>query len=101
MGTLFGPSIDFILLPLVYLFHYDSKAWCDFVFVSASWGPWLLNPTRGFPKIKGTFLGGPHNKDYSIFGSVLGSPLFGETTTEFSPPINSLCRTTLALDVSA
>ena len=33
----------------------------------------------GFPKIRGTFLGGPHNKDYSISGSILGS-LFRDTT---------------------
>ena len=26
----------------------------------------------------GTFLGGPHNKDYSILGSILGSPYFGK-----------------------
>ena len=30
----------------------------------------------GFPKFRGTFLGGPHNKDYSIL--VLGSPYFGK-----------------------
>ena len=28
----------------------------------------------GFPKIRGTFIGGPHNKDYSILGLILGSP---------------------------
>ena len=27
----------------------------------------------GFPKIRGTLLGGPHNKDHSILGSILGS----------------------------
>ena len=33
----------------------------------------------GFPKIRGTFFwGGPHNKDYSILGSILGSPYFGK-----------------------
>ena len=31
-----------------------------------------------FPKIRGTFLGGPNNKDYSILGSILGSPNFGK-----------------------
>ena len=31
----------------------------------------------GFPKIRGTLIGGPHNKDYSILGSILGSPDFG------------------------
>ena len=34
--------------------------------------------TWGFPKIKGTLFGGPHNKDYSILGSILGSPYFGK-----------------------
>ena len=32
----------------------------------------------GFPKIRGTFLEGPNNKDYSILGSILGSPYFGK-----------------------
>ena len=27
-----------------------------------------------FPKIRGTLFGGPHNKDYSILGSILRSP---------------------------
>ena len=30
------------------------------------------NPIWEFPKITGTFLGGPHNKDYTILGSILG-----------------------------
>ena len=32
----------------------------------------------GFPKIRGTFVGGPYNKDYSILVSILGSPYFGK-----------------------
>ena len=32
----------------------------------------------GFPKIRGTIFGSPHNKDYSILGSILGSPYFGK-----------------------
>ena len=32
----------------------------------------------GFPKIGGTCFGGPHNKDYSILGSLLGSRYFGK-----------------------
>ena len=32
----------------------------------------------GFPKIRGTFLGGPCRKDYSILGSTLGSPYLGK-----------------------
>ena len=38
-----------------------------------------------FPKIRGTLLRGPHNKDYSILGSILGSPYFGKL-----PYINSV-----------
>ena len=34
----------------------------------------------GVPKIRGTLFGGPHNKDYSIWGSILGSHYFWETT---------------------
>ena len=36
----------------------------------------------GFPKIRGTLFGGPHNKDYSILGSILGSPYFGKLPYE-------------------
>ena len=32
----------------------------------------------GFPKIRGTLLGGPHIKDYSILGFIMGSPYFGK-----------------------
>ena len=28
--------------------------------------------------MRGTFLGGPHNKDYRILGSILGSPYVGK-----------------------
>ena len=31
----------------------------------------------GFPKL-GYLTGGPHNKEYSILGSILGSPYFGK-----------------------
>ena len=37
---------------------------------------------RGFPKIRLPFLGGPHSKDYSIWGSTLGSPYFGKLPYE-------------------
>ena len=33
---------------------------------------------RGFPKIRGTILGSPYKKDYSILGSTWGSPYFGK-----------------------
>ena len=32
----------------------------------------------GFPKIRVTFLAGPHNKDHNILGSILGSPHLGK-----------------------
>ena len=32
----------------------------------------------GLSKIRDTFLGGPHNQDYSILESILGSPYFGK-----------------------
>ena len=34
----------------------------------------------GFPKLGVPFLGDPHNKDYSTWGSILGSPNFLEIT---------------------
>ena len=33
---------------------------------------------RGFRKIMGTFSGSPYKKDYSIWGSILGSPYLGK-----------------------
>ena len=41
----------------------------------------LLLQIWGFPKIRGYHFGGPNSKDYSISGSILGYPLFWETTT--------------------
>ena len=32
------------------------------------------------PNIRGTIFGGPHNEDYSVLGSILGSPLFAGLT---------------------
>ena len=32
---------------------------------------------RGFPKLGAQFWGCPHEKDYSILGSILGSPIWG------------------------
>ena len=43
-----------------------------------------------FPIIRGTFFGVPHNKDYSIMGSILGSPHLGKlpyiASTAIQPP---------------
>ena len=33
-----------------------------------------------FPKVRGTFLKGPHHKDHRILGVYIGAPLFWETT---------------------
>ena len=44
----------------------------------------------GFPKIRGTFFGGSHNKDYSILGSILGSPYFGKLPCRFGWDIKPL-----------
>ena len=45
----------------------------------------------GFPRIRGTFLGGPNNTDYSIWGSILG-PLFWETTMYLKIPETGLVQ---------
>ena len=41
----------------------------------------IYSPTQpfiwGFPKLRGTFLRGPHSKDYRILGSILGPPILG------------------------
>ena len=52
----------------------------------------------GFPKIRGTFLRGPHNKDHSILGSILESPYFGKLPNQIlrlgtffaNRPLNSI-----------
>ena len=44
----------------------------------------------GFPKIRGYLIGGPSNKDYSILGSILGSPHFGKLPYTCTY-IHSLC----------
>ena len=49
----------------------------------------------GFPKIRGTFLGGPHNKDYSFLGCILGSPHFGKLPFERE---SKLCKGVLYRD---
>ena len=38
---------------------------------------WLIPLIRGFLKLRVPF-GGPNSKDYSILGSILGSPYFGK-----------------------
>ena len=38
----------------------------------------------GFPKIAGYVIGGPKNKDHSIWGSILGSPYFGKLPCTFN-----------------
>ena len=46
---------------------------------------WGLDSKYGsFPEL-GVFLGGPYNSDYSILGSILGLPLFRETTRSWLP----------------
>ena len=39
---------------------------------------WNTGRIWGFPKIRGTLFWGLNNKDYSISGSILGSPYFGK-----------------------
>ena len=41
-------------------------------------GP-TIKPTREFPKIRGTLFWGPCNKDPTIWGTILGSPIFGNS----------------------
>ena len=43
---------------------------------------WSLN--EGFPNL-GYIFGGPYNTDYSILGSILGSPYFGKLPNSPKP----------------
>ena len=38
----------------------------------------MVPSIRVVPKIRGTFFGGPHDKDYSIPGSMFGSACYGK-----------------------
>ena len=50
-----------------------------------SGSPVLSHAIWGFPKIRGTFFGGPYDKDHSILESILGSPNFGKLPNEGPP----------------
>ena len=39
--------------------------------------------TRGFPKIRGIFLGAPHNQDHRIWGPLLGTQIFARPKAAF------------------
>ena len=50
----------------------------------SSRGLWFIphaNPIWCFAKLGVPFWGGPNDKDYSVLESILGSPMFWETTT--------------------
>ena len=57
---------------------------------------WVIGVIRGFPKIRGYHFGSSHNKDYSILGSILGSPYFGKLPLL----VTLLARATAAARVS-
>ena len=55
-------------------------------------GPWPSDPEKGcfqtdgcckakreFPKTRGTLFEGPYNEDATIWGTILGSPIFGNS----------------------
>ena len=52
----------------------------------------------GFPKIRGYLFGGPNNKDYSILGSILGSPYFGKLLYSYMDPLVLLTLDLLRLE---
>ena len=43
----------------------------------------MAGKTWEFPKIGGTLFGGPYNKDPTILGTILGSPIFGNSHMVF------------------
>ena len=44
----------------------------------------------GVSQYWGYFFGGPYNKDYSILGSILGSPILGNYMSRFTESIMNL-----------
>ena len=54
----------------------------------------------GLPKIRGTLLGGPHNKDYSIWGLYWGPPILGNYLMEFSKDFLGCYRVVLVIGIS-
>ena len=61
-----------------YMVNANGDDISGFGFARAKWG---------FPKIRGTFLGGPSIKDHSILGSILGSTSFGKLPKEAQGPL--------------
>ena len=68
--------------------------------------PWNQYPSKarfsnaihlnmGVPKTRGIF-GGPHHKDFSILGTILGSPYFGRNCQIFLASVSG-CLTLMAL----
>ena len=44
-------------------------------------------PYMGVYQNYGYLFGGSHNKDYSILGSILGSPYFGKLLHQYNPRV--------------
>ena len=95
-----GQTCFLVLLPLLGCLEPSSSHSCSEavpdrfckLFLGSSRPPAHFSQTIwGFPKNKGTILGGPLDKDYSILGSMLGSPYLGKLP--FGPFISRLLDT--------
>ena len=42
-----------------------------------------------FPKIRGTLVGGPYNKDHSIWGAILGFPYVGKLPSSTAEAVSA------------
>ena len=51
---------------------------CKACLAASQLGKTLAEHIWGFPEIKGYHFRGPHNKGYSILGSILGFPIWGK-----------------------
>ena len=54
----------------------------------------MLESNLNYPelqRLQRVFLGSPHNKDYSILGSMLGSPYFGKLPKSENCPLKRRC----------
>ena len=54
-----------------------------------------INLYMGVCQVEGYHFGDPHNKDYNILGSILGSPYFGK------PPYSPFVSTHILIDLQS
>ena len=72
-------QIIFTFVTIIIINKYFKGPWPSAALYPHQQGRYaLLGLIWGFPKIRGTIWRGPHNKDYGLLVSILGSACFGK-----------------------